>query len=62
MALQFKRSGTSTYTTVKTVTTDSAGKLRTTVTASASGTWRWKAASTFTTSGATAYGDSVTAK
>lgn len=62
VALQFKRSGTSTYTTVKTVTTDSAGKLRTTVTANASGTWRWKAASTSTTSGATAYGDSVTAK
>ncbi|MEI5528235.1 calcium-binding protein [Streptomyces brasiliscabiei] len=62
VALQFKRSGTSTYTTVKTVTTDSAGKLRATVTASSSGTWRWKAAATSTTSGATAYGDSVTVK
>ncbi|WP_216591450.1 calcium-binding protein [Streptomyces brasiliscabiei] len=62
VALQFKRSGTSTYTTVRTVTTDSAGKLRATVTANSSGTWRWKAAATSTTSGATAYGDSVTVK
>ncbi|ULR51701.1 calcium-binding protein [Streptomyces deccanensis] len=62
VALQFKRSGTSTYSTVKTVTTDAGGKLRTTVTATTSGTWRWKATATSTTSGATAYGDTVTAK
>lgn len=42
VALQFKKSGSSTYTTVKTVSTDSSGKLRTTVTANATGTWRWK--------------------
>ncbi|MET9899501.1 calcium-binding protein [Streptomyces sp. NPDC006446] len=62
VALQFKKSGSSTYTTVKTVSTDSSGKLRTTVTANATGTWRWKFAGTGTTSGATAYGDSVTAR
>ncbi|MER6083032.1 calcium-binding protein [Streptomyces sp. NPDC001833] len=59
VALQFKKSGSSSYTTVKTVTTDSSGKLRTTVTANASGTWRWKFAGASTTTGATAYGDSV---
>ncbi|GGV29454.1 hypothetical protein GCM10010260_82460 [Streptomyces filipinensis] len=59
VALQFKKSGTSTYTTVKTVTTDSAGKLRTTATANASGTWRWHFAGTGTTSSATAAGDGV---
>jgi hypothetical protein len=62
VALQFKRSGTSTYTTVKTVTSDAGGKLRTSVTASTSGTWRWKSTSTSTTSGATAYGDTVTVR
>ncbi|WP_328554781.1 calcium-binding protein [Streptomyces sp. NBC_00358] len=59
VALQFKKSGSSTYGTVKTVSTDSSGKLRTTVTANSSGTWRWKFAGTGTTSGATASGDSV---
>ncbi|MGW3129606.1 calcium-binding protein [Streptomyces sp. NPDC001076] len=59
VALQFKKSGSSTYATVKTVTTDSSGKLKTTVTANASGTWRWKFAGTSTTTGATAYGDGV---
>ncbi|WP_316749342.1 calcium-binding protein [Streptomyces herbicida] len=62
VALQFKKSGASTYTTVKTVTTDSAGKLRTTATANASGTWRWHFAGTGTTSSATAAGDGVALK
>ncbi|PKT72061.1 calcium-binding protein [Streptomyces populi] len=62
VALQFKRSGSSAYTTVKTVTTDSAGKLRTTATANASGTWRWHFAGTGTTSPATAAGDGVALK
>ncbi|MEU4091268.1 calcium-binding protein [Streptomyces sp. NPDC026673] len=62
VALQFKKSGSSAYTTVKTVKTDSAGKLRTTVTANSSGTWRWNFAGTGTTSGATAYGDGVSVK
>jgi hypothetical protein len=59
VALQFKKSGSSTYSTVKNVTTDSSGKLKTTVTANYAGTWRWKFAGSSTTSGATAYGDSV---
>ncbi|MFE2533285.1 calcium-binding protein [Streptomyces sp. NPDC059371] len=62
VALQFKKSGTSTYTTVKTVTTDSTGKLKTTTTANASGTWRWHFAGTGTTSSATAAGDGVALK
>lgn len=62
VALQFKKSGTSTYTTVKTVTTDSTGKLKTTTTANASGTWRWHFAGTGTTSAATATGDGVALK
>ncbi|MEU4036141.1 hypothetical protein [Streptomyces collinus] len=62
VALQFRKSGASTYTTVKTVTTDSAGKLRTTTTANASGTWRWHFAGTGTTGSATAAGDGVALK
>ncbi|MET8222053.1 calcium-binding protein [Streptomyces sp. NPDC005301] len=62
VALQFKKSGSSTYTTVKSATTDSSGKLRTTVTARSSGTWRWKFAGTGTTSAVTAYGDGVALK
>ncbi|MFE1950644.1 MULTISPECIES: calcium-binding protein [Streptomyces] len=62
VSLQFKKSGTSTYTTVKSATTDSAGKLKTTLTANASGTWRWKFAGSGTTSPVTATGDSVALK
>ncbi|GHI06633.1 hypothetical protein AQI88_40730 [Streptomyces cellostaticus] len=62
VALQFKKSGSTSYTTVKTVTTDSAGKLKTTVTANAAGTWRWKFSGTGTTSSATAAGDGVALK
>ncbi|MYW47854.1 hypothetical protein [Streptomyces sp. SID161] len=39
--LQFKPVGSSTYTTVKTVTATSTGHLKTTATASKDGTWRW---------------------
>ncbi|MET8332008.1 calcium-binding protein [Streptomyces sp. NPDC005181] len=62
VALQYKKSGSSAYTTVKKVTTDGSGKLRTTVTANSAGTWRWTFAGTSTTSTATAYGDSVALK
>ncbi|MEU4086877.1 calcium-binding protein [Streptomyces aureus] len=62
VALQFKKSGSSTYTTVKTVTTDSTGKLKTTTTANSAGTWRWQFAGTGTTSSATAAGDGVALK
>ncbi|MER5951268.1 calcium-binding protein [Streptomyces sp. NPDC001904] len=62
VALQFKKSGSSAYSTVKTVTTDGKGKLRTTVKAASSGTWRWKFSGTGTTSAVTAGGDSVSVK
>ncbi|WP_433451144.1 hypothetical protein ACQPXS_22815 [Streptomyces sp. CA-142005] len=57
--LQFRKAGTSTYSTVKIVSADSAGYLKTTVTAAADGYWRWTFGETSTTSGATAAGDYV---
>ncbi|MFE3169110.1 calcium-binding protein [Streptomyces sp. NPDC059224] len=62
VALQFKKAGSSTYRTVKTVTTDGGGKLRTTVTADSAGTWRWRFAGTGTTGAANAAGDGVALK
>ncbi|MEV8596539.1 hypothetical protein [Streptomyces sp. NPDC052012] len=60
--LQFRKAGTSTYTTVKTVQASSTGALRTTVTAAADGYWRWTFSETSTTGGATAKGDYVDVK
>ncbi|WP_316749802.1 hypothetical protein [Streptomyces herbicida] len=60
--LQFRKAGTSTYSTVKTVSADSAGYLKTTVTASADGYWRWTFGETTTTGGATSAGDYVDVK
>ncbi|WP_217237001.1 hypothetical protein [Streptomyces sp. AC555_RSS877] len=57
--LQFRRAGTTTYTTVKIVKADSAGALKTTVTAATDGYWRWTFGETSTTGGATAAGDYV---
>ncbi|MEU7023376.1 hypothetical protein ABZ990_22320 [Streptomyces sp. NPDC046203] len=57
--LQFRKAGTNTYTTVKTVTTNSSGNLSTTVKASADGYWRWSFAGTSTTSAVNATGDYV---
>ncbi|PLW71583.1 calcium-binding protein [Streptomyces sp. SCUT-3] len=57
--LQFRKAGTDTYSTVKTVYTGSGGALRTTVTASADGYWRWNFAGTSTTPAAKATGDYV---
>ncbi|WP_405407545.1 DUF5707 domain-containing protein [Streptomyces decoyicus] len=57
--LQFRKKGTNTYTTVKTVTTGNGGALKTTVKAAADGYWRWSFAGTSTTSTATAPGDYV---
>ncbi|KOG33029.1 hypothetical protein [Streptomyces resistomycificus] len=57
--LQFRKAGTNTYTTVKTVSTNNYGNLSTTVTASADGYWRWSFAGTSTTSAASAAGDYV---
>ncbi|WP_369260505.1 calcium-binding protein [Streptomyces sp. R35] len=60
--LQFRKAGTSTYTTVKTVTTSSTGTLRTTVAASADGYWRYAFVGTTTTASAKAAGDYVDTK
>lgn len=57
--LQFRKAGTSTYTTVKTVNTSSTGDLRTTATASVDGYWRWNFAGTSTTPAVAATGDHV---
>ncbi|MFI9250738.1 calcium-binding protein [Streptomyces sp. NPDC053069] len=53
--LQFKKAGTSTYSTVKTVTTSSSGYAKTTVTASVDGTWRFHYAGNSNSSVADAY-------
>ncbi|MEU8971775.1 hypothetical protein AB0D11_21320 [Streptomyces monashensis] len=60
--LQFRKAGTSTYTTVKTVTTDSSGNLRATAAVSASGYWRYSYAGASTTPGVSATGVYVAAK
>ncbi|WP_028810964.1 DUF5707 domain-containing protein [Streptomyces flavidovirens] len=57
--LQFRKAGTSTYSTVKTVNTSSTGGLTTTVTASTDGYWRWSFAGTTTTPAVSAAGDYV---
>lgn len=53
--LQFKKAGTSTYSTVKTIKSSSSGYLKTTVTASVDGTWRFHYAGNGTSSAADAY-------
>ncbi|GAB7103242.1 hypothetical protein JCM4814A_15560 [Streptomyces phaeofaciens JCM 4814] len=57
--LQFRKKGTATYTTVKTVTTGSGGALKTTVKATTDGYWRWSFAGTPTTANATTTADYV---
>ena len=57
--LQYRPKNSSTYTTVKTVTTNSSGKLSTTVNATADGYYRYVFAGTSTTPAATAAGDYV---
>ncbi|KAA0942883.1 hypothetical protein [Streptomyces apricus] len=60
--LQFKKKGTSTYTDVKTVksgTGSSAGKLKTTVTATVDGTFRYAFAGTSTTPAVNSAGDAI---
>jgi hypothetical protein len=57
--LQFRKAGTSTYTTVKKVTSRSGGALKATVKATADGYWRWYYGGNTTTSTATATGDYV---
>ncbi|MFD8542887.1 calcium-binding protein [Streptomyces sp. NPDC059649] len=60
--LQFRKQGASSYSTVKTVTSDSRGNLRTTVKASADGYWRYVFAGTATSSVATSTSDYVDVK
>ncbi|MHB9860868.1 hypothetical protein [Streptomyces sp. YIM S03343] len=57
--LQFKPAGSSTYTTVKSVTASSTGQLKTTVTASQDGTWRWHYSGNTATGATNSSGDYV---
>ncbi|MCX5056208.1 MULTISPECIES: DUF5707 domain-containing protein [unclassified Streptomyces] len=57
--LQFRKAGSSTYTTLKTVTADSAGNLKTTTKATADGYFRYSFAGTSTTPAVSAGGDYV---
>ncbi|MBT2505357.1 calcium-binding protein [Streptomyces sp. ISL-98] len=55
--LQFRKAGTTTYSTLKTVNTNSTGNLSTTSTAVSDGYWRWSFAGTSTTPAVSAAGD-----
>ncbi|MFL4905130.1 hypothetical protein ACJ6WF_18540 [Streptomyces sp. MMS24-I2-30] len=57
--LQFRKAGSSTYTTLKTIKTSSTGTLKTTVTASADGYYRYSFAGTTNTAAVSAAGDYV---
>ncbi|MER5599603.1 calcium-binding protein [Streptomyces sp. NPDC002265] len=57
--LQFRKKGSSTYTTVKTVTSGVGGALKATTSARSDGYWRWSFAGMSTTGAATATGDYV---
>jgi hypothetical protein len=57
--LQFRKKGTSTYTTLKTITSNSTGNLSTTVKATADGYFRYSFAGTSTTPAVSATGDFV---
>ncbi|MGA5566674.1 calcium-binding protein [Streptomyces platensis] len=60
--LQFRKTGAGSYSTVKTVTSDSHGNLKTTVKATADGTWRYTFAGTSTTPSVTSTGDFLDVK
>lgn len=57
--LQFRKAGTTAYSTVKTVTSGAGGAVTATATASVDGYWRWSFAGTSTTGTANATGDYV---
>ncbi|MFH8474663.1 DUF5707 domain-containing protein [Streptomyces sp. NPDC018000] len=57
--LQFRKKNSSTYTTVKTIKTNSTGNLKTTVKASVDGYWRYSFGGTSTTPAVTTAGDFV---
>ncbi|MFF9364594.1 calcium-binding protein [Streptomyces griseoluteus] len=59
VTLQFRKKGSSTFKNIKTLKTSSTGGLKTTVTASADGYWRWTFAGTTTTSAKTSGSDFV---
>ena len=59
MKLQFRKKNSNTYTTVKTIKTNAAGNLKTTVKATQDGYFRYTFAGTTTTPAATAAGDFV---
>ncbi|MFF3535204.1 DUF5707 domain-containing protein [Streptomyces sp. NPDC002466] len=60
--LQFRKKTGSTYTTIKTIRTNSVGNLKTTVKASVDGYWRYSFAGTSTTPTVTTAGDFVDVK
>ncbi|MFC9278229.1 hypothetical protein [Streptomyces collinus] len=60
--LQFRKAGTTTYTTVKTVSSDASGNLKATATAAYDGYWRFSFAGTSTTPAVSATGDYVDVK
>ncbi|WP_329343345.1 hypothetical protein OG866_42990 [Streptomyces sp. NBC_00663] len=60
--LQFRKKGSSTYTTLKTVKTNSTGNLSTTAKATSDGYYRFAFAGTSTTGSATATGDFIDVK
>ncbi|MET9445807.1 hypothetical protein [Streptomyces cinerochromogenes] len=60
--LQFRKKGSSTYTTLKTVKTDSTGALKTTTKATVDGYYRFSFAGTTTTPAVSAAGDFVDVK
>jgi hypothetical protein len=60
--LQFKKKGTSSYKTLKTITTDSKGRLRTTTKATADGYFRYSFAGTSTTPAVASTADYVDVK
>ncbi|WP_202510446.1 hypothetical protein [Streptomyces sp. SID5643] len=57
--LQFRKKGSDTYTTLKTIKSNSTGELKTTTTASSDGYFRWSFAGTTTTPAVNATGDFV---
>ncbi|MYV38326.1 hypothetical protein GT030_05450, partial [Streptomyces sp. SID1328] len=57
--LQFVKKGSTTWSTLKTVTTDANGNLKTTVTASVDGAFRYVYAGVSTTAAVTSGGDAV---
>ncbi|MER7726275.1 hypothetical protein [Streptomyces sp. NPDC096323] len=59
LKLQFRKTGATSYTTVKTVKTNSAGQVSATVTAPGSGSWRWFYQGTSTTAQTASAGDTV---